>query len=406
MYVFLFMTVFLPSGSIYGVNLKSPLYAALIPLALIRMFREGLATRERIALLLGVPILLCSWLVLGLVYGSPLAGALRQCMDIALVLLLTWLVMVFSAGSDERRLLVLRVVLIAEITTSLFKIGIIGYAVLRGIPTVELVAGLSKIFGVNLMTMDLGAMFGRVQFVSDAVIPVCIFIVLRHRGRMRIGDLRSALMVLLLVVSMIFSFSRYLWAYTAVAFVAGLLTGRRDRFRLLVILVLGASAAASLPALSTLYELRFSVAVAGSSDVIRTDQISALTAFFKDAPILGHGLGSYTHQVVRAQDAGDADRYSYEAQLLALAGQVGIVGLGLFLMLTAYYYSDLWYRPHALLRDRLAIATLLVFWIASGLYNPLLFHPVAGVNYAVLAALAALTPSRSSCSLGLESPGI
>jgi len=54
----------------------------------------------------------------------------------------------------------------------------------------------------------------------------------------------------------------------------------------------------------------------------------------------------------------------------------------------------------------LAIATMLVFWIAAGLYNPLLFHPVAGVNYAVLAALAALTPSRSSCTLCHASPGV
>ena len=406
MYVFIFITVFLPSGSIYGLNVKSPLYLALLPLATIRIFRQGLATRERLALLLSVPLILSAWVVLGLVYGFPLASALRQYMDVALVLLLGWLVMVFCGDDDARRMLFLRVVLSAEIATSLFKVGLIGYAVLRGIPTVELVAALSKVFGVNLMTMDLGAMFGRVQFVSDAVIPVCIFIVLRHRDQLRIGNLRAALFVLLLVVSVLFSFSRYLWAFTAIAFLAGLLTGRRDRFQLLLTCLLGACVFASLPAVISLYQLRFSADVAGSSDLIRTEQTSALKAFFKDAPLLGHGLGSYTNQVVREQETEGGVRYSYEAQLLALAGQIGVAGLTFLFVLGAYYYSDLWWRPRSSLKDRVAVAGLLGFWICAGLYNPLLLHPVAGVNYAVFAALASVAHKAGSSDLSNSPVGV
>lgn len=384
------ITITLPSGTVHGVNLKSPLYLALLPLAGFSFFYRGQATGERVAVLLGVPAILSGWMVLGVAQGFPLASALRQYTDIVLVLLLCWLALVFRGEGRFRQMRFLRLVVYSEVAASLLKAGIIAYALARGIPTVEVVDGLSKVFGVNLMTMDLGAMFGRVQFVSDALIPVCVFIVLRHRDSLAIGSVRSALILLLLLVSVVFGFSRYTWAFTAAAFVGGLMTGRRDRFQLVLALLLGAAVLASLPALTVVYELRFSADVAGSSDLIRTEQTSALDGFFEDAPIFGHGLGSYTTQVVRAEAADGGMPYSYEDQILALAGQMGLAGLTLLALLTAYAFSDLWWRTRAPLKDRLAIAGLLAFWLAAGLYNPLLFHPVAGVIYASFATLAAM----------------
>ena len=394
MYVFLFITIFLPSGSIYGLNIKFPLYLVLLPLAVFIMFWRGYATRQRLALLLGVPIILSAWIVIGVTHGVPIGGVLRQYTDILLVLIVCWLVQVFCTDNDLRRVGFLRVVLNAEVATSVLKVGLIVYAVVRGIPTIELVVKLSAIFGVGFITMDLGAMVGRIQFVSDAVIPACVFIVLRFRNLLRIGNLRASFTVLLLLTSVIFSFSRYLWAFTALAFFLGLLTGKRDRFQLVVTGLLVLSVFASLPALTSLYELRFSTDVAGSSDLIRTEQTAALQDFFKDASLFGHGLGSYTNRVIRTQGTDNGIRYSYEAQLLALAGQIGMTGMSFLLLVAARYYSDLWWRPQSSIRDRVAIVVLLGFWLSAGIFNPLLFHPIAGINYAAFAILAALTGSK------------
>ena len=389
MYLFIFITVFLPSGSIYGLNFKAPLYVVLLPLAAYSVFRRGQAAPGRLALVIGVPALLFIWVVIGLSYGFPLSGAIRQYADIVLTLLLCWLAVVYCGGRESRRIAFLHLVLNAEIATAILKVGLIAYALLRGIPVVEMVLLLSKIFGVNLMSMDLGAMLGRVQFFSDALIPVCIFIILRHRDRMKIGNLRAAASILLLLISVLFSFSRYLWAFSALAFLVGLLLGRQDRFQAILFLVLGASVIASLPVLAKLYELRFAQAVAGSSDLQRTEQIHALKAFLLDAPLVGHGLGSYTTQVLREQDT-EAGRYSYEVQLLALSAQIGLLGMFLLVALGAFYYSDLWWNSSLSVSDRLGIGLLLGFWIAAGLYNPLLFHPIAGVNYAAFATLAGI----------------
>lgn len=394
---YVFITVFLPGGSIYGINFKYPLYLGLLPLAVYSVFRRKQATVGQLVLLLTVPTILSCWIVLGLCHGFDILSAARQYTDILLTLLLCWLVLLFCNREEARRLRFLRLVLNAVIATAILKIGLIAYAVIRGIPVVDMVFMLGKVFGMDLMTMDLGAMFGRVQFISDELIPLCIFIVLRHRDRLKIGKLGASLSVLLLLASVLFSFSRYFWGFTAFAFVLGLLLGKRDKFQAVLILILGVSVLASLPALIALYELRFSTEVAGGSDSQRTDQISALKDFFVAAPIFGHGLGSYTTQNIRGGTK--AQRASYEVQLVALPAQIGLIGVTFFIALGGYYYNKLWWQSSLNLPDRLGICLLLGFWIAAGITNPLLFHPLAGINYATLATLSEIPSKRARSRL-------
>jgi hypothetical protein len=384
-----FITIFLPSGSIYGLNLKWPVYLLVLPLAVYTFFEREHATPEKLAFSLAVPALLLVWVVIGVLHGFTVSAALRQYTDICLTLLLCWLVCIFRGHDMDRSVSFLRLVVLSEVATSVFKLAIVGYGIWKGIPTVELVAMLSKVFGVELMTMSLGPLFARVQFVSDAMIPVCVFIILRHRDRMRLGNVRAAFFVLILIASVAYSFSRYFWASTALALVLGFISATHNRFRLIVCIMLAVVSIAMLPALIPLYQLRFSHAVAGTSDRIRVEETHALEEFYRESPLLGNGLGSYTNQVVRVTDSEDG-RYSYETQLLALTSQMGLVGAALLVLLAAYYYSDLWWTPTMPLKDRWVITAMIVAWFSAGLYNPLLFHPVAGVNYAAFATLASL----------------
>lgn len=387
--VFIFITLFLPSGTVYNVNLKLPLYALLLPLALFRFFRSRQATLPALLRLAGIPALAACWLLIAFIHSVPAAGALRQYTDIVLTFLLCWLVLVFCNDDTARLLRFLRITLLAETATALLKFVIILYALAHGIPVVTLIATLSTVFGVNLMTLDFGALLGRIQFVSDAVIPVCVYTVLRHRDLLRIGNTRASLTILLLLFSVLISFSRYFWVFTALAFVLGLLLGKRDRFQALLLGSLGALLLASLPLVIPLYQLRLSQDVAGYSDDLRTSQSSALKAFFLDAPLFGHGLGSYIPTLLRETDT-EAGRYSYELQLLALAGQIGLVGLVGFATLLLWYFRALWWRSQVELRDGLSLGLLLLCWLAAGFYNPLLLNPVASVIYAMLAVLTSV----------------
>ena len=384
--LYVFATIFLPTGSLYGVNLKSPLYLLLLPLAVRRYFRSNPTNVAMLGMMLVIPAFLSFWVLEGIVHGFPASGAIRQYMDILLVLLMCWLSFLFCQNRESRRLRFLLLILNCEVATCFFKAGIIFYALARGVSVVSVVSAVSQAFSTDLMTMDIGEAFGRVQFVSDALIPICLFIVLRYRERLGLGYTRSVASILLLLVSVAFSFSRYFWGYSAVALVVGLLLAKRDRFKVALIASLAIATLISLPTLADLYALRFSEAIAGSSDSLRVEQKEALQRFFLDAPIAGHGWGSYTTVLVRNADG----KHSYEMQLFALTGQIGILGMTFFVILLAWYYRRIFFRGPASLADRLGLGTLLISWLAAGLYNPLLESAAVSVAYASLAAMSAL----------------
>jgi hypothetical protein len=400
LFAYVLVNVLLPSGSIYGFNFKYPLYLGLFPLALYAFLKSSRSLYPQLVVACTVLGVLSIWTVLGLCYGFDANSALRQCTDIFLTFFSCWLVSVFCGSEEMKQLKYLGMVVNAVAITSLLKIGIIAYALARGIPLTSMVLLLDKIFGVELITMDFDSLLGRFQFVSDEVIPIAIFILLRHRDRLRIDNLRASIMILLMAASVLFSFSRYFWAFTALAFLLGIALGRRDKFKIVLIVVLGLSFAASLPTLIDLYTLRFSRTVTSDSDDLRVEQTRALQDTFFQAPLFGHGLGSYTTTVIRSNT--EADRYSYEVQLLALSTQVGLVGLSFLLALTAYFYQGLWRGGKLAFADRIGIFLLLAFWIAAGFTNPLLFSSVAAVNYAALAALTGIV-SRTRPLIGSRS---
>ena len=388
LFAYVFITVLLPSGSVYGFNFKYPLYLGLLPLSFYIFFkRKNLYLKlTLICTVLGV---IGAWTCLGLLYGFNALSVLRQAMDILLTFLLCWLVSLFCGSDESKQLSYLRLVVNAVTATAGLKLGVIAYALARGIPVATIIPMLNHIFGVELITMDLGTLLGRFQFVSDELIPVAVFIVLRHRDRLRIGSARASIMILLMTASVIFSFSRYFWGFTAFAFLTGLLLGKRDKFQFILVSVLGLSFAVSLPTLIDLYNLRFSIGVTGDSDDLRLDQTRALKEAFFEAPLFGRGLGSYSGEVIRGDTK--LDRFSYEVQLLALSTQIGLVGFSLLFALAAFYYRGLWLNRELTIVDRIGVGLLLAFWIAAGLTNPLLFSPVAGVNYAAIAVLTGIS---------------
>ena len=145
----------------------------------------------------------------------------------------------------------------------------------------------------------------------------------------------------LLLASAVFSFSRYLWMSPAIAACVGVLLARKDKFLILYTCIAIAVAILSFDYIQDLVMLRFSDALTGSSDIERTAQTPVLVKLFLDAPLMGHGMGSYSHQVIRNDDS----PYSYEDQLLALAGQVGLIGLLSLTGVLRYFRGQLILSP-------------------------------------------------------------
>ena len=387
---YILMLVLLPSGSIFGVNVKLIWFFLLLPVTVRFFFVQRQATRFRLALLFGVPGMLFCWLLLSQVYGFQPIYAFYQYKDLITTILSCWFAALFCAEGQAETIYFIRVVVFSETAASLLKVFLLVYAFVRGIPVTEVVELIKHVFGVSLMTMDFESMLGRVQFMSDGVIPICIFALLRYRKELRLHAAGTIVMLLLLLTSDFFSFSRYFWGYTVLAVVLGLLFGRKDFFQLSLITILSVVTLISLPVLTTVIELRFSTTLAGGSDDARVVQVAALKDFFSTSPVFGHGLGSYTTRVIRNEDA----PYTYEDQLLALAGQVGIVGLAFLSSLTLYYFRDLWPHHGRGWMQSFALGMLLLGWICAGFFNPELISSAASVSYAAIAAMAGLQTTQ------------
>jgi O-antigen ligase len=294
-------------------------------------------------------------------------------------------VRVLTRAEADKRAFV-RLVLCVTAIGCLLKGVIFVYSLKSGVSVSDIMDRVSLLFGVKLMTADLGDTSVRLQFTSDNLLPACLFALLCLRKKLRIGAVAGVVMMVLLLMSALYTFSRYLWATAAVAVVLGIVVAKRDRLHWLYLGVSGAATAIFFPVISTLVAFRFSNELVESSDVVRVDQVRALQAFFWDAPWFGHGLGSYTTDVIRSVDV----PYNYEVQLLALAGQVGLVGMAVFLVLLVNYYRKAFSFGPGGWGYQFSVLTLLGCFIVAALFNPTLLSSMSAAIFGFLYVLAGL----------------
>jgi len=388
--VYILMLVLLPSGSIFGFNVKILWFFLLLPLAVRFFFAQRQATRFHLSLLFAIPGFLFCWLLISQVYGFEPAFAIDEYKYLITTILSCWFAALFCAEGQTETLYFIRIVVFSEVTASLVKALILIYALVRGVSVIEVADIIKHIFGVSLMTADFESALGRIQFISDGLIPVCIFAALRYRKQLRFNAASAIVMIILMLISDFFSFSRYFWGFTLLAIVLGLAFGRKDFFQFSLIAILSAVSLLSLPFVTQVIALRYSTTVVDYSDQERIRQVGALEDLFSSSPVFGHGLGSYTTRVIR----NDETYWGYENQLLALAAQVGVVGIALLSALTIYYFRDLWPHHGRGWMQSCALAMMLVGWICAGFFNPEVISSAASVSYSVIAAMAGLNETE------------
>ncbi len=382
--IYVYLLILLPSGSLFGVNVKVLCFLLLLPPACHRYFKHRQTTQRRLALLLVIPACLAAWILIGQIYSYSLFLSLSEFKDIWTTLISAWVAAVYCGEEEGKNLEFVKMVISAEVVSCILKFSLLGYCFGRGLSVALMVDQLNAFFGVNLMGMDFESALGRIQFVADSLIPICIYALLRYRNQLRLTVGYTLVLFALLINSLIFSFSRYLWAFGVFAFCLGLIFSKKDRLHAWILGLLGAAILAALPLLIGLYQLRFAEDVAGSSDSVRTLQVRALEQFFWDAPLFGHGLGSYSPEIIRSEEL----PYVYEVQLYALAGQFGVVGTILLGILTAYYFEALWPNERRSFNRKANLAGLLILWLLAGLFNPMLLNSAAAMSYAAIRALA------------------
>ncbi len=400
--LYIICLILLPSGSIAGINLKVIIF---LPLSIIGLYL--LANEERylrqFAFLSVIAAIFMIWTIRSFVNPFYAPWAVSQYKDIITTLLGCLFVRMLVKDEADRRGFV-RLCIYGVAGGAVLKVLALLYSAKTGVPVSSIVERISTLFGVPIMTVDLGDIGGRLQFPSDNLLPIVLFAILSLRKRLHIGGLQASVITALFIISSLYTFSRYLWGSTAVAFCLGILISKKEKLHWIYLGGAATLLAVFYEQISFLFELRFSDALAGASDRTRVWQMDALNKFFWDAPFFGNGMGSYALQHVRAPDL----PYAYEVQILSMAGEFGIVGMGLFIFLLINYYRKAFSFQRKMWGYQISVGMMLVCFLAAGFFNPCLLVSMSSVSYGLIFVMASLgsceydcPPSRRDCGEGL-----
>jgi len=387
--VYVFLVVLIP-GSLWGFN---PKYVAFLPVfigAFVLRSRRGSSLKE-ILLLLGMLCMLILWSILPPLYGFTEAYSTAQHLKDFFVLFAgCWIIEVFISEGQISPIGFIRLVIYSVSTVAMLKLLAFAYAFVMGIPVWDLMATVSEATGRHLMSGDV-----RIEFVSDMLIANCIFCILCCRRPLKFSTSRTIFLLSLLLLSALLSFSRFFWAWTAAALALGWLVAKKEKYHIILAVILGAAVLYYAEPLSIIVDVRLNSAGTLDSDQVRQDQRVALTKFFMDAPIMGHGLGTFSTKVIREMD----QPYGYELEMQALAGQIGVIGLGALAFLLAIYMRRLFRADTDALAYRCAIFALLVIVLASNFFNPYLTNSTSSLSFGMLMALADVDPEEGLLEL-------
>ncbi len=378
----LFAAVCLPTGSIFGLNVKVALFLVCgTSFAWFVTFNSSQWPTLSEQGFLGIlAACLCFWALLAIFHGeSETKQIFLEMKDIASTVLIVWLCSFFLRRKLLRPESVISAVIYAAVTVGFIKIALILGVLLLRINPVGLI---ESAFGEgSLVTGEIGLGLTRLTFSSDIVGAFALFAILCPSvSGVRLRRGLVALGVIMLLASGLISYSRYVWFTDLFAIVAALLIERRLKALLFSVLAVGIVAVASFEVVGPLFIARFSSDQVSDSDQIRIEQSQALWNEIEARPVLGKGIGQHALGVIR----NDQNRYSYELQWMSLLMQTGIVGVGAILLLIV-----------AAARDLLAVrgpvkfwlAALYVLWLLASWTNPYLISSFAGVAFGMFLAM-------------------
>lgn len=390
------LLILLPSGAVFGVNFK---VAVFVPLTFYALSALAGQTTGLLQCAFASFVLCAStaWLLPSLLNPFYAGTALSQYKDVLTTFAGCLFIRLFTPRmSDKEQFVKLCVYTVAF--GSALKVVLLVYSLATGTATVDILEKLSRAFGVTLMSIELGDLGGRLQFPSDNLLPICLLVVTGLRKRLSIGRLSGVVICALLSISVIYTFSRFIWISAALAMLLGMLVSKRDKMNLVYLASFAAVVLYSFSLIADLIALRFSDALAGSSDAERTWQIKALTDFFWQAPLFGNGLGSYALQLKRSIEL----PYAYEVQILALLGQLGIVGTGCLVLLLFNYYRKAFTFQSKTRFFQFALLIVLCNFLASGFFNPSLLVSMSAVSYGFVFTLASINRHKEAACAAPE----
>jgi hypothetical protein len=380
--IFLFFAVALPSGYVFGFNVKALLAFVLAGLFVFSSIYEKQAPFFWLVFSLLMAFLLFYWFV-GVVHGVPLPDAISQFVAFhsafIVIFLTTYYVSVGYVNLDK----VILVILYALILVALSKL-FVQILVFGGVPFYFVKEWYESVFSVSFIGLDAG-WFYRVHFPSDYLIPVSLYAIFESdKFELEIKRSKRFLFCLLLIFSLVISYSRYIWFYALVTFFVLFFYRANASWKLAAVfsVVVGTTLILSVDnVLIDVVRQRYTGDFAESSDSVRFEMFEALISQIEKYPVFGAGLGGSVPGYINIESV----PWYFELQWLGFIMQFGIVGASLLVGVSIL--PLVWmigYRSDKIL---LGLSVIYTLWLLVGVFNGFMLTTSGGVIFVMFILL-------------------
>lgn len=378
----LFLAVSLPTGSIFGVNLKVIVFVMFLAAFVLYVATNRSAfSRADVFLLLAVTASLCFWSLIGILNGqSDTRQIFLQLRELATAILIAWLSIFFIRKGMVRPERLITTIIYGIFSVSLMKVALIVGLLLFDLNPAQVI---QSIFGeTSAVTGSIDFNLVRLEFSADILGGFALFAVLAPSlSGVKFRPVPKFVFCLVVLLGSGFlAYSRYVWFIYVVSIFTAMIVERSWKLMAATILAVLILCVPFYDAVQTIFEARFLSGGTDVSDAGRLAQARALVDEVKTRPILGKGIGTHSNEWVSS----DSNKYSYEMQWLAFLMQFGIVGeIGIVLLIAASA-RDLMMANHP---AKLWMLLLFALWLLASWTNPYMTSSFAGATFGLFMAM-------------------
>lgn len=407
-YLFL-LTIILPCGKLYGFPFKDIVFCLLLIVLLFYFSKNNLFIDKNITSILIVMLFVITWCVIGTLnnYYPYSISQTKNFFSLYLTIIITYIFINNNLLDLNKIKRVLYVVMFVKIISKL----LIELMVISGVLSIGNFNYLyNEVFNWNPVIMYIDALnLIRIQTASD-IFPVVIFGFYFMEKNVRVY--KKSIVLALTSIYVIVIYSRVI----LVQFIVMLIVLyfymfrnvlKRDIKRVLVFPLLGALLLYPLSNLDlnnlTLAIIdRFNSYQVTLSDNIRDNQGPYLIEKFEENIILGSGIGAYSKDYIRSDEA----KYSYEKEYLSFLMQLGVLGFVLIVLVSVYvFYRMIFIRRIKYFEIKIIFFLNFAFWAVKPFFNPGFLSSNSGIIISILIVFGSLY-SGDLCELNQSSPNV
>jgi len=378
---FIYASIVLPTGSIFGVNVK--IISMVMLLVGLIVYGKDFILSDLIVKML--PFILFA--MFEIMYSTVFLEydktyLISQIKDIFVFFLMFYVCVIYAKKICGYERLI-NIIVKAAFLVGIMKVAILLYSFSTGTPVSYIIKAMGKMFGTSIMSFDVeSSSISRINFTSDSILFICIFYLCMKIFR---GGFKKVDYLFLSVIcfSALLTMSRFQWAACGFSILAAMCINLKKKKSFLILSLFSTISllSLSLPSVQEMIKTRFDERIVSSSDIERILQRDAIYLAIDKSPVLGNGVGYYIPTMIRSSTA----KYSYELQLQALVMQFGIIGTCFIMFMILI--------PLLIASKGMSILTWCSFisvisiWISGALFNPVLFSSSAGASMAAIFAI-------------------